>query len=554
MSHLYGRQAFVELLISEGVTHLFGNPGTTELPIMQALPDYPGLKFILGLQESVVMGMADGYARASRQLTAANVHVAPGLGNAMGALYNAKFSGSPVILTAGQQEQGHGLLEPLLYDDLTSMAAPLVKWSIEVTRLQDLPRIMRRAAKIAMTPPTGPVFISLPGDILNEIAEIDMGQSVRIDHRVRPSDKSLDALANALLSAKNPVIISGQELSSQQAFVDASALASLLGAGVFQESVPFSATFPTSHPQYLGMLTRSQENVRKTLDPFDLVLCLGADLLRMSVYSPVEPLPNHSRVLHLSERSWELGKNYRTELALQANVCETLSVLLPLLRSRIDTKYKEQAQIRAKALEQQNWAVTRNKLTTQVLTQSSIRPMSASTFVMHITNQLTPDVIVVEEALTSTQSLPQYLHQHYPDSFFGLASGGLGFAIPGAVGVSMAKPDRPVVAIVGDGSAMYGIQGLWTAAHFKLPITYVIANNMGYRIIKERLVSMQGSDRFVGMDMNDPAINYCQLAQSMGMGSIKVSDPADLDAALKAGIQSGKPNLIEVVVSNGFGN
>ena len=554
MSHLYGRQAFVELLISEGVTHLFGNPGTTELPIMQALPDYPGLKFILGLQESVVMGMADGYARASRQLTAANVHVAPGLGNAMGALYNAKFSGSPVILTAGQQEQGHGLLEPLLYDDLTSMAAPLVKWSIEVTRLQDLPRIMRRAAKIAMTPPTGPVFISLPGDILNEIAEIDMGQSVRIDHRVRPSDKSLDALANALLSAKNPVIISGQELSSQQAFVDASALASLLGAGVFQESVPFSATFPTSHPQYLGMLTRSQENVRKTLDPFDLVLCLGADLLRMSVYSPVEPLPNHSRVLHLSERSWELGKNYRTELALQANVCETLNVLLPLLRSRIDTKYKEQAQIRAKALEQQNWAVTRNKLTTQVLTQSSIRPMSASTFVMHITNQLTPDVIVVEEALTSTQSLPQYLHQHYPDSFFGLASGGLGFAIPGAVGVSMAKPGRPVVAIVGDGSAMYGIQGLWSAAHFKLPITYVIANNKGYRIIKERLVSMQGSDRFIGMDMNDPAINYCQLAQSMGMGSIKVSDPADLDAALKAGIKSGKPNLIEVVVSNGFGN
>ena len=554
MSHLYGRQAFVELLISEGVTHLFGNPGTTELPIMQALPDYPGLKFILGLQESVVMGMADGYARASRQLTAANVHVAPGLGNAMGALYNAKFSGSPVILTAGQQEQGHGLLEPLLYDDLTSMAAPLVKWSIEVTRLQDLPRIMRRAAKIAMTPPTGPVFISLPGDILNEITEIDMGQSVRIDHRVRPSDKSLDALANALLSAKNPVIISGQELSSQQAFVDASALASLLGAGVFQESVPFSATFPTSHPQYLGMLTRSQENVRKTLDPFDLVLCLGADLLRMSVYSPVEPLPNHSRVLHLSERSWELGKNYRTELALQANVCETLSVLLPLLRSRIDTKYKEQAQIRAKALEQQNWAVTRNKLTTQVLMQSSMRPMSASTFVMHITNQLTPDVIVVEEALTSTQSLPQYLHQHYPDSFFGLASGGLGFAIPGAVGVSMAKPDRPVVAIVGDGSAMYGIQGLWSAAHFKLPITYVIANNKGYRIIKERLVSMQGSDRFIGMDMNDPAINYCQLAQSMGMGSIKVSDPADLDAALKAGIKSGKPNLIEVVVSNGFGN
>jgi benzoylformate decarboxylase len=553
MAHLFGRQAFVELLISEGVTHLFGNPGTTELPIMQALPDYPGLKFVLGLQESVVMGMANGYARASRQLTAANVHVAPGLGNAMGALYNAKFSGAPVILTAGQQEQGHGLLEPMLYDNLTAMAAPLVKWSIEVTRLQDLPRIMRRAAKIAMTPPTGPVFISLPGDILNDLAEIDLGHSVRIDHRVRPSDDALNELANALLSAAHPVIISGQELRSTQAFAQASELASVLGAAVFQESIPYRATFPTAHPHYMGMLTRNQDQVRQTLDPFDLVLCLGADLLRMSVYSPIEPLPTHSRVIHLSERSGELGKNYRTELAVQANVSETLQALLPLLGSRIDSEYAVQAQSRSKALALRNWSVHRRNSVTQVLTESSVRPMTASTFVMHVSSQLSPEVIVVEEALTSTHRLPQFLHQHDHDGFFGLASGGLGFAIPGAVGISMAKPGRPVVAIVGDGSALYGIQGLWTAAHFKLPITYVIANNKGYRIIKERLLSMQGSDRFVGMDMNDPAIDYCQLAQSMGMRAIRVEDPADLDTVLKESIRSGRPQLIEVMVSNGFG-
>jgi benzoylformate decarboxylase len=553
MTQLFGRQAFVELLISEGVSHLFGNPGTTELPIMQALPDYPGLKFVLGLQESVVMGMADGYARASRQLTAANVHVAPGLGNAMGALYNAKFSGAPVILTAGQQEQGHGLLEPMLYDDLTAMAAPLVKWSIEVTRLQDLPRIMRRAAKIALTPPTGPVFISLPGDILNELAEMDLGQSVRIDRRLRPADGALNELANALLSSAHPVIISGQELCTAQAFADAGELASLLGAAVFQETIPYSATFPTADPQYLGMLTRNQDHVRQTLDPFDLVLCLGADLLRMSVYSSIEPLPTHSRVIHLSERSGELGKNYRTELAMQANVSETLHALLPLLRSRIDPGYTAQAQTRSKALALRNWSVQRRNSVSQVLTESSMSPMSASTFVMHVTSQLSPEVIVVEEALTSTHRLPQFLHQHDHDSFFGLASGGLGFAIPGAVGISLAKPGRPVVAIVGDGSAMYGIQGLWTAAHFKLPITYVIANNKGYRIIKERLLSMQGSDQFIGMDMNDPAIDYCQLAQSMGMHAIRVSDPADLDTVLKDSIRSGKPQLIEVMVSNGFG-
>jgi benzoylformate decarboxylase len=274
----------------------------------------------------------------------------------------------------------------------------------------------------------------------------------------------------------------------------------------------------------------------------------------MSVYSPTEPLPAHSRVVHVSDRSWELGKNYRTELAVQANVAETLPALLALLRSRTDAHYQAQAQARSQALAAQNWTLQRQKSVAQVLTQSAARPMSAATFAMHISEHLTPDVIVVEEALTSTFPLPQFLHQHHPDSFFGLASGGLGFAIPGAVGVSMAKPNRPVVAIVGDGSAMYGIQGLWTAVHFKLPITYVIANNRGYRIIKERLVSMQGTDRFIGMDMDDPAIDYCQMAQSMGMNAVKVSNPADLDTVLKAGIQSGKPNLIEVMVSNGFGN
>ncbi len=189
MPRISGRAAFLQILADEGVSHLFGNPGTTELPIMEVLPDHPQLQFVLGLQESVVLGMADGYARASGRLTAANVHVAPGLGNAMGALYNAKFSNSPIIVTAGQQEQGHGLLEPLLYDPLVPIAQPLVKWAVEPTRVEDLPRIVRRAAKVAMTPPTGPVFISLPGDVLDAEADLDLGRSVRIDSATRPSGR-----------------------------------------------------------------------------------------------------------------------------------------------------------------------------------------------------------------------------------------------------------------------------------------------------------------------------------------------------------------------------
>ena len=191
MNRITGRSAFLALLKDEGITHLFGNPGTTELPIMHALKDHPDLTYVMAMQESLVVAIADGFSRASGRLVACNVHVAPGLGNAMGSLYNAKFTGTPMILTAGQQEQGHGLMEPLLFGPLVRMAEPLVKWAVEVTRLEDLPRIVRRAAKIATTPPTGPVFISLPGDILNAEAGIELGRSTRVDTRVKPSDETL---------------------------------------------------------------------------------------------------------------------------------------------------------------------------------------------------------------------------------------------------------------------------------------------------------------------------------------------------------------------------
>src|ERR1700694_3120542 len=193
MNRITGRSAFLALLKDEGITHLFGNPGTTELPIMHALKDHPDLTYVMAMQESLVVAIADGYSRASGKLVACNVHVAPGLGNAMGSLYNAKFTGTPMILTAGQQEQGHGLTEPLLYDPLVPIAAPMVKWAVEVTRLEDLPRIVRRAAKVATPPPTGPVFLSLPGDILNAEAGIELGASTRVDTRTRPADSLLDA-------------------------------------------------------------------------------------------------------------------------------------------------------------------------------------------------------------------------------------------------------------------------------------------------------------------------------------------------------------------------
>jgi benzoylformate decarboxylase len=548
MKSTTGRQAFIELLLDEGVTHLFGNPGTTELAIMEVVPQYPQLKFVLGLQESVVVAMADGYCRASGRLAVANVHVMPGLGNAMGALYNAKFSGSPVILTAGQQEQGHGLLEPMLYEPLVPVAQPLVKWAIEVTRAADLPRIMHRAAKIALTPPTGPVFLSLPGDVLDEALELDMGRPARVDSAARPSDAALATIADMLATAQRPAILAGQELAMRDAFAEAAQCAELLGAAVYGSSIPYTAPFPSEHAAYMGALTRQQPQVRKALEQHDLLLALGADLLRMSVYSPVEPLPPELKVIHISERAHELGKNYRTDVAVQADVKQTLRALLPLLKTD-----RRAAERRLAELRPRNWSAQRDKARMDAMLAAETKPIDPQYLALRFTEALPRDAVVVDEGLVSTYSLPKLLALRGPRDYYGLASGGLGFAVPGAVGISLALPGRPLAAIVGDGAALYSIQGLWTAAHLGLPISYVIANNRGYRIIKERLVSFRKTDRFTGMDLRAPELDFVALASSMGLAARRVIEPQNIAPALREAFASGKPSLIDVRVADGFG-
>jgi benzoylformate decarboxylase len=548
-----GYTAFIDLLTSEGVDHLFGNPGTTELAIMEAIGAQSDIRYVLGLQEGVVVGMADGYARASGRLAAANVHVAPGLGNAMGSLYNAKFYGSPVLLTAGQQEQGHGLTEPLLYDPLVPIAQPLVKWAVECSRVEDLPRIIRRAAKVALTPPTGPVFLSLPGDVLDASASLELGQPTRVDFDVRPADHSLDKLADRLLRARKPLIIAGHELATRNALDEAGEFAELLGAAVVQQTVPYAAHFRSTHRAFLGALTRNQTQVRSRLGDYDLLICLGADVLRMSVHSTVDPLPQGMPVVQISERDWELGKNYPAEIAVKANVRETLRSLNSLLHEKMTAQQRSSAETRLKEIEKQNWETRRAQLVEQASGLGDARPVDPLFMVMTISEVIPEDAVVVEEGLSSTFKLLDYLRLNDHQRYYGLASGGIGFAMSGAVGISIALPDRPVVAIVGDGSAMYSIQAIWTAAHLKLPITYVIPNNRGYRILKERLVSFRNTDRFVGMDIADPDIDFVGLAASMGLHSRRVDAPEDFSEVLREAIASGLPNLIDLRVANGFG-
>ena len=547
-----GRAAFLELLIQEGVTHLFGNPGTTELPLMEVVPQYPQLKYVLGLQESIVMAMADGFARTSGRLTACNLHCAPGLGHAMGALYTAKFNGSPIIVTAGQYELGHGLTEPLLYEPLVPIAAPLVKWAVEVERAVDLPRIVHRAAKIAMTPPTGPVFISLPGCILDEEVSMDLGHPTRVSRATRPSDQAIAELTARLMQAKAPVILAGQELATYDCFEQAGELALALGAPVYRESVPYNSRFPSAHPANMGEITRNQYKVRETLSQYDLLICLGGDLLRMSPKADVEPLPEDLPVIHISERDWELGKNFSTEVAICANVAQTLDALLAAVNSRITPAQREQATARLASAQTRNWSHAREAFVARAQTQAHAKPIAPDYAIAEVVAGLPADVLVIDETLTTASALTSLLPAQDPHAYYGLTSGGLGFGMAGAIGAALAHPDRPVAAIIGDGSSLYSIQSLWTAAHLKLPITYIIINNRSYRIIKDRLLSMRKTDQFVAMDMTDPAVDFVAVAQGFGVPAQRIEDPSEVQAAVKAAFTKGQPNLVEVIIDGGY--
>jgi benzoylformate decarboxylase len=544
-----GRDAFMRVLSDEGVVKMFGNPGTTELPIMHALSSAPEMGYVLGLQEAIVIAMADGYARASGKLVSCNVHVAPGLGNAIGSIYTSYVSGTPMIVTAGQQEQGHGLTEPLLYAPLVPIATPVVKWATEVNRIEDLPRILRRAAKVATTAPTGPVFISLPGDILNSEAAIDLGEVTRVDTAVRPSDAALERLAKRLLSAKRPVIIAGPEITSSDALAEAAELAETLGAPVLQQTVGYGAHFLSEHPAYIGALNRDQKRVRQILSDYDLMFCVGSDVLKMSVWSDVEPLPETTKVVMVGLRDWEMGKNFPAEMALRADVKETLKALVPLLKKLGGASLADRAKASLATLASKNWSAQRAQRIKALAKPVAGKPLAAEWVMAKVSEMLPTSAVLVDEGITSASTLPTYLPYRDRNSFFGNVSGGIGWGIAAAVGVQVALPERRVLAVIGDGSAMYSIQALWTAANLRLPMTFLICNNGGYQILKNRLKLFHGNDKPIGMDFKDPPIDACALAKGFGVAAERVETAEAFEASLAKSLKSNGPTLIEVMVA-----
>jgi benzoylformate decarboxylase len=550
-----GKRAFLDLLKQEGVEIVFGNPGTTELPLMDAFAVENDIRYVLGLQEAALMAMADGYAQASGKLTVLNLHVAPGLGNAMGMLYDAQKAGAPILITAGQQDLEYLVTEPILSADLPALAKPFVKWAAQVDRLNDLPRLVHRAAKTALAPPTGPVFLSLPGDILKSEADLDLMTPTRIAPHMRGDAEAVVAAADLLAKAQRPVIVAGDVVAQSRAHAELIALAELLGAPVYTEFVPSRASFPASHPLFRGAMVRTAPEVRKVLDQYNVLFSVGGDLFTLSLPHATDPMPPGMPLIHLDTDPWEIGKNYPAQVAILGDPKATLPDVTAALRERMSSGAKAAARERLTAASEAIRA-EREALKAKARALATAVPVQPLALLEAIGEMLPKDAVVIEEALSSAAGIRSLIRSDDPQSYFGLRGGGIGWGLPAAIGVKFALPDRPVVALVGDGSALYTVQALWTAARYRLPVIWVILNNTSYRILKQRLVAMRGlaeqADTFVGMELDDPAVDFVALARSLGVGAQRAKTVHEATDLLAHGLKNGSALLIDVATDRGY--
>jgi len=551
MPSMTGKRALMECLAAHGVEIVFGNPGSTESPLMDALVDFPSIRYVLALQETPVVSMADGYARASGKAAFANVHIAPGLANALSQLYNSYRGGTPLVLTAGQADSRMEHEEPSLSADLVRMSRQFTKWSAEVRHAADLPMVVRRAFKVALEPPTGPVFISLPWDALDEAFEPEPGDLLpppEAYRRLRPDSAGVRRAAALLAEARSPLIVAGDRLAQSGGMAALVRIAELLGAPVRLGSRS-EPVFPTTHPLFAGGIGPAD---RDAFARADVVLAVGTNLFNSFLYTPRGAIPPTTRLIHLDSSAWEVGRVYPAEVGLVADPRAGLEDLADALEEALSPARHEEARARLARAEAES-AGRRAERERRARGGWDSTPISPARLAHELRAHFPANGLLVDEAITTSGAIHQAFDFRAPGEYYSSRGGAIGWGPGGAVGVQLARPDRRVVAVIGDGSSAYSFQALWTAAHLRLPVTYIICSNRAYRILKVNLAHYRGEqatgpDRFVGMDLDDPPIDFSRLAEGFGVPGCRVERPADLGPRLAEAFMSIGPSLVDVVI------
>ena len=546
-----GKNVFMESLIAHGVGHIFGNPGTTESPILDALLDYPQLRYIVTLHEGVALGAASYFAQANGKPAVVNVHVAPGLGNALGMLYNAFKARVPLVVTAGQQDTRLRLRGPVLGHDLVAMAAPLTKWSVQVERADEFALIMHRALKIATDPPAGPVFVALPIDVLEQETDLAPLPPGDLYRSPVPDPEGIREAVELLMRAQRPAIVVGDDAAGAAA--DLSALAELLGAAVWCEGIRAKQVLPSAHSNFRLGLPFDTVGIRKALDGADVVLLVGGPFFEEVWYAPGSPLPADAVAIQVEGSPERLAHNIAVRVGLVSDPRAALSALRGAVERSAGAGFRDAAARRNEALA----ALKTEEAQTQrarAAKRWDQTPISVPRLVAEIEAALPGDAIVVDESITASIDLARTVDFDGSGSYVGARGGGIGQALPGALGVKLAHPDRPVVALSGDGSAMYSIQALWTAAHHDLAVVFLILNNREYRILKHNMDTYRQRfgakpDRgYPNMDLVSPDLGFVDMARGMGVEAARVSKPDELRSALDTALGAGRAYLLDIAI------
>ena len=546
-----GKQALLEMLKAEGVEYIFGNPGTSEGPIIDLLGDYPEFRYILTLQESVAMGMGEAYARATGKASFVSLHVDSGLANGIALMLDALNTGTPMVITSANYD-ARKVNETIT--DLANLVRPVVKWSVELNHPDQIPSVIRRAFNEANSHPKGPVYVGFTSNALEGMAEMNIVPSRPVHDATRPGADGIAQAASLLMDASRPMMLVGDRLSDDDALDEAVELAELMGLPVYQARGA-EVSFPTTHDQFLGALSLRVTQQREVLQNVDLVLAVGSDPFEELFYWGDVILPPEAKLVHIDPDRSKIGRSEPTDVGIVGHCGLALADLIAALQERLSPG--DMAEI-----EQRKQAVIEERSSNRAAFEESVaekwdhKPMTPARMMSELADAIPDNAIVVDDSISNRGTMRHYFQAQRRGDLRGYRGQSIGGGMGTTMGTQCANPDRPVFGIIGDGSAMMTIQGLWTAANDNIPCIFVICNNGMYRVLKVNFNVYQqdvlelpetSGGRLLYSDFGTP-FDMAAIANSMGVHGERITEPSQIKPAVDRAVASGKPALLDMVI------
>ena len=543
---LAGKHALLQMFVAEGVNYVFGNPGTSETPMMTILPEYKDLNYMLVLQEGVAVGMAEGYGRSTGTVPLVSLHIDNGMANGLSMMIDQLRSGTPMVMTAGNKDirkLGPGR------SDLAELARPFAKWSAEITHAGQVPSVIRRAFQEAKTSPTGPVFVGMSANAFDDVADVNIQPSTDVVQNSSTDPNTLEEVCDLLSTASKPIMIIGDRLNgANQAAVK---LAETAGIPVYGHG-SFEVNFPATHPLWQGNLSVRNPDAVKAIRSADLIIAAGCTVFDDFFYQAEDIIPKSAKLVHIDSDPSSVGKSEPSDIAILAAPSEVITQLAESVSYEFTGTKAEEAALRVKDAASVSSA-RREAFAKSAMKQRNMSPMSPSTFAATFADALPSDATVFNDGISTGGLIFEAMSPDERGSYYAIRGGAIGWGMGATMGVQLGQPDRPVVGVMGDGTAIMTIQALWTAANSNIPAVFVICNNRSYRILKlnsnvyHRLQGLQTPESYVASDFDLP-LDFKSQADAYGVEGIRVETPDELTAQIRRGCELNKPLVIDAVI------